>query len=120
MSLQDSVDAAVRGFVDRVRRDALAYAICGVCALAALVLATSAGVLALVPLVGTINALLIAAGVFVVIMGGIVAWVQRAPAKQPVTAFSAPPETAVRQAQFAQIAMIIEAVMLGYSLSRRR
>jgi hypothetical protein len=29
-------------------------------------------------------------------------------------------EATQRQAQFAQLAMIIEAVMLGYSMSRRR
>jgi hypothetical protein len=49
-------------------------------------------------------------------------WLQR-PAREPVRAIpvGATAEAATRgQAQFAQIAMIIEAVMLGYSMSRRR
>jgi hypothetical protein len=32
---------------------------------------------------------------------------------------SSNPETAQRQAQFAQVAMIVEALMLGFSMSRR-
>ena len=42
MSLQDTVAHAVRGFVQKVRRDAIAYAICAICAVAILILATGA------------------------------------------------------------------------------
>jgi hypothetical protein len=122
MSLQDTVTQAVRGFADRIRRDAIAYSICGICALAALILATCAAVTALIPVVGVIYAQLIVAGVFLAVTLGTVFWMQR-PARrqpQPLAAVGATPDATQRQAQFAQIAMIIEAVMLGYSMSRRR
>ncbi|HWV42152.1 hypothetical protein [Pseudorhodoplanes sp.] len=121
MALQDTVAHAARGFADRLRRDAIAYGACAICALAALILATCAAVTALIPMVGIIYAQLIVAGAFLVITGGIVLWMQRS-GRQPAQplALGAAAETAQRQAQFAQIAMIIEAVMLGYSLSRRR
>jgi hypothetical protein len=121
MALQDTVVHAVRGFADRLRRDAIVYSICAVCALAALILATCAAVTALIPVVGIVYAQLIVAGVFLVITAGIVLWMQRATRQQaqPLTV-GATADATQRQTQFAQIAMIVEAVMLGYSLSRRR
>jgi hypothetical protein len=121
MALQDTVAHAVRGFADRLRRDAIAYAVCAICALAALILATCAAVTALIPAVGVIYAQLIVAGAFLVITVGVVLWMQRSGRRpaQPL-ALGATADATQRQAQFAQIAMIIEAVMLGYSLSRRR
>jgi chromate transport protein ChrA len=122
MSLQDTVAHAVRGFVQKVRRDAIAYAICAVCAVAILILATGAAVIALIPLVGAVYAQLIVAGVFLLVIVTTMFWLQR-PVRQQARPgpVSASAEAATqRQAQFAQIAMIIEAVMLGYSMSRRR
>jgi hypothetical protein len=69
-----------------------------------------------------VYAQLIVAGVFLLVIAITMIWLQR-PAREPVGAVpvGATPETATRsQAQFAQIAMIIEAVLLGYSMSRRR
>ena len=122
MSLQDTVMHAVRGFVQKVKRSAIAYAICALCGLAVLILATGAGVMALIPLVGAVYAQLIVAGVFVAVIVVTMIWLQR-PAREPARSVpvGAAAEAATRsQAQFAQIAMIIEAVMLGYSMSRRR
>jgi hypothetical protein len=122
MGLQDTVKRALHGFVQKLERSAIAYAICALCGLAVLILATGAGVMALIPLVGAVYAQLIVASVFVVIIAATIIWLQRstrAPARSvPVGAAA---EAATRsQAQFAQIAMIIEAVMLGYTMTRRR
>ena len=126
MSIQDSVTQAVshavRGFVRKAQRSAIAYSVCAVCGLAVLILATSAAVMALIPVVGAVYAQLIVAGVFLLVIVITMFWLQR-PAREPVRAVpvGATAEAATRgQAQFAQIAMIIEAVMLGYSMSRRR
>jgi len=117
-----AVTQAVRGFVWKAQRSALAYAICALCGLAVLILATGAAVMALIPAVGAVYAQLIVAGVFLLVIVITMLWLQR-PAREPVPAVpvGARAEAATRsQTQFAQIAMIIEAVMLGYSMSRRR
>jgi hypothetical protein len=122
MSIQDSVTQMVRGLVWKAERSAIAYSICALCGLAVLVLATGAAVMALIPVVGAVYAQLIVAGVFLSVIVITMFWLQR-PAREPVRSVpvGAATETATRsQAQFAQIAMIIEAVMLGYSMSRRR
>ena len=121
MSIQDSVTQAVRGFVWKAQRSAIAYSICALCGLAVLILATGAAVMALIPVVGAVYAQLIVAGVFLLVIVITMLWLQR-PAREPVRAVPVgSTEAATRsQAQFAQIAMIIEAVMLGYSMSRRR
>ena len=122
MSIQDSVTQAVRGFVRKAQRSAIAYAVCAVCGLAVLILATGAAVMALIPVVGAVYAQLIVAGIFLLVIVITMFWLQR-PSREPVRAVpvGATAEAAARgQAQFAQIAMIIEAVMLGYSMSRRR
>jgi hypothetical protein len=126
MGIQDSVTQAVshavRGFVRKAQRSAIAYSVCAVCGLAVLVLATSAAVMALIPVVGAVYAQLIVASVFLLVIAITMIWLQR-PALEPVRAVpvGATAEAATRsQAQFAQIAMIIEAVMLGYSMSRKR
>ncbi len=122
MSLQDTVKQAVRGFVQKLERSAIAYAICALCGIAALILATCAGVTALIPLVGAVYAQLIVAGVFVLVIVATMIWLQRS-TREPVRSVpvgAAAEAASGGQAQFAQIAMIIEAVMLGYSMSKRR
>jgi uncharacterized membrane protein (DUF485 family) len=122
MGLQDMVSHAVRGFVQRAQRSAIAYSICALCGLAVLILATGAAVMALIPVVGAVYAQLIVAGVFLLVIVITMLWLQRA-AREPVRRVpvgAAAEATTRSQAQFAQIAMIIEAVMLGYSMSRRR
>jgi type VI protein secretion system component VasK len=121
MGLQDSVVAAFHSIGATVRRNAIGYGICALCAVAVLILATWASVLALVPLVGSVYAPLIVAGFFVLVIATTMLWLQYAGPRRPASA--AMPflqaDAPQRQAQFAQIAMIIEAVMLGYTLSRR-
>jgi hypothetical protein len=122
MSLQNTLSHAVRGFVRKAQRSAIAYSVCALCGLAVLILATGAAVMALIPLVGAVYAQLIVAGVFLLVIVITMLWLQR-PAREPSqhVPVGAAAESATRgQAQFAQIAMIIEAVMLGYSMSRKR
>ena len=129
LGLKAMASQAIQGVTDKIRRNAIGYSICGICGLAVLILATGAAVMALIPLVGAVYAQLIVAGVFLVVIVGTMLWLQR-PAAKPTQAIpvgaaavGANPGTAdvaQRQMQFAQIAMIIEAVALGYSLSRKR
>ena len=121
MSLQDTVSHAVRGFVQKIARSAIAYTICAFCGVAIIILATGAAVMALIPVVGAVYAQLIIAGVFLAVIVTTMFWMQRL-AREPVrrVPVGAAADTIQRQAQFAQIAMIIEAVMLGYSMARKR
>lgn len=126
MSLQATVTRAIQGVVGRVVRDAIGYGICAVCAIAIVILATWAAVLSLIPLVGAVYAPLIVAGGYLLIIIVTMVWLQLANGRKPQVQsaatplhVSANPETAQRQAQFAQVAMIIEALMLGFSMSRR-
>ena len=126
MSLQTAMTHALQGVTGRIKRNAIGYSVCAVCAVAVVVLATGAGVLALVPLVGSVYALLIAAGVYLAVIVATMIWLQSATPRSaarvaPIGAVGVTADaTTQRQMQFAQIAMIIEAVMLGYSLSRKR
>jgi urea transporter len=118
MQLNDIVAMAFNGASAKLRRRALAYSICAVGALGATILASSAAILALEPEVGSIGARLIVTGFFVLIIPVAVVWLHmsRSPAATPPAGRS---EASNQQAQFAQLAMIVEAVLLGYSLSRR-
>ena len=122
MRLNDVVGMMFNGAAARLRRDALMYGTCAVCGVAALILASSASLIALEPIVGAVYARLIVGGVFVLIALIVVVSVRLSQPRQrphPVAAAAAQPQAAPRNQQFAQIAMIIEAVMLGYSLSRK-
>jgi hypothetical protein len=124
MSLQSYVSDTVHGVVGRVRRDAIGYGICAVCAIAIAILATWAAVLSLIPPVGPIYAPLIVASGYLLIIVVTMLWLQMANSQKRQAAatplhVASGAEAARRQAQFAQVAMIIEALMLGFSLSRR-
>ena len=125
MNLRDAVGLTFRDLGARMRRDAIAYLICVACALSAFTLATWASILALTPLVGAIYALLIVAGVFLLIIAGTMLWLRSAKSQPRASAApfampGQPAEAMQRQMQFAQLAMIVEAVLLGYSMSRKR
>lgn len=126
MQIQQMVATAFADATAKVQRNAIGYAICAIAGLGAIVMATGASVLALEPHVGEIYARLVVAAVFVLVVLSTILWLQRGrrirqPLVAPVAAAAAaaPTEQLQRQAQFAQLAMIVEAVLLGYSLSRR-
>lgn len=121
----DGAGAKLGGVTARLRRSAILYTTGAFCSVAAVIFAASASVLALEPHVGVVYARLILAGVFALFVLAIVltVWLaarrEIAPAVAPA-ALHAEARTARRSAQFAQLAMIAEAVMLGYSLARKR
>jgi hypothetical protein len=119
MQLVQTVAIMFRGIGARMRRDAMAYTICAVCGVSALILATWASVVALLHVAGPVYAQLIVAGGYILIALATILWLQRAkshaPPIIPLTLGNEPRQ----QLQFAQIAMIVEAVLLGYYLSRR-
>jgi type VI protein secretion system component VasK len=122
MRLNDVVGMMFNGAVERLRRDAIVYGLCAICAVAVVILASSASLLVLEPHVGAVYARLIVGGVFVLIAVIAVVWMKLAqqPARRPAPPIGvAQAQAAPRNQQFAQIAMIVEAVMLGYSLSKK-
>jgi hypothetical protein len=124
MRIAEAIVIAFRGARARLRRDAVAYAICIVCAIGALVLATWASVLALSQITSPVHAPLIVAGCYALIGLATFLWLQRARTRASIlpSALTGPSQADAprqQQPQFAQIAMIIEAVLLGYYLSRR-
>jgi hypothetical protein len=123
MSITAVVGHFMSGFLDTVRRSAIAYSICALCVIAIVILGTCAAVMALIPMVGAVYAQLIVAAVYLMVIIVTMIWLQRRarPAPAPrATPAGAGAEIPQQQAQIAQIAMIIEAMMLGYSMSRRR
>jgi hypothetical protein len=124
MQIKDIVASAFNGIGARVRRDVILYVVCAVGAVAAIGFAASASVLALEPHVGEIYARLILAGVFaLVVVAGALALRfagQPAAAARAQLNLHAQVNGSQRSAQFAQLAMIVEAVLLGYSMARRR
>jgi hypothetical protein len=115
--------AKLAGATAKLKRNAILCALCAVWAVAMLVLAVSAS-LALEPYVGVVYARLILAGAFAVVLMAIVLaiWLTGQPAAvTPAAQMNLHGQTQAQcSAQFAQLAMIVEAVMLGYSLARRR
>ena len=124
MRLNEVVSTALSGTAAKLRREVLIYAICAVCALGALIMSASAALIALDPYVGLVGSRLIVAGVFGAALISIIVTLRLA---RPARSSTADPSAvnvharidAPRGLQLAQLAMIVEAVMLGYSLSRR-
>ena len=81
MSITAVVSHFMSGFLDTVRRSAIAYSICALCGIAILILGTCAAVMALVPVVGAVYAQLIVAAVFLMVIVVTMIWLQR-PARQ--------------------------------------
>lgn len=119
MQLLSTAAVAFRGFSAQVRRSVIGYAICAVCGVAALVLVTWAAVLALLPAVGAVYAQLVVAGGFILVGIATVAWLQRAKSRAQTVMPFRPGDAPERPLRFAQFAMIVEAVLLGYQLSQR-
>jgi uncharacterized sodium:solute symporter family permease YidK len=124
MNLSDLVTRAANGAAAKIRRQTILYSLCALFAVAAMVLATMAAVLALEPYMGLVYAQLIIAGVYVVAVLIVVLMIRHTRTRHhPVMTFEAEARASVEPPQpaahFSQIAMIVEAVMLGYALSRR-
>lgn len=131
MGLTDIAAAAFSGAAAKVadataklRRNAILYSVCAICGVTAVVFASSASVLALEPHVGDVYACLILAGFFALVVIAILLGLWLAAKPKMAAATQAPlhanAQSAQRSAQFAQLAMIVEAVLLGYSMAKRR
>jgi len=119
--LTDIAEGAISGMIARYVRRAILFAVLGACAVVALCYANAAASLALAQLYGPLNAYLIMAGGYAV--AALIAYaVFYATRHRPATAqpVAGTPEAGLLSSpRNMQIAMMIEAVMLGYSLARK-
>lgn len=121
MRLTEIAEGAIGGVVARYVRRAILVALIGACAIVALYYANGAASLALAERYGTLYAYLIMAGVYVVAalmaLGALYATRHRSAATQ--TAADTAGAGLLSSPRNMQIAMLIEAVMLGYALARK-
>lgn len=116
MQLNELASATLNQMFGRLLRRALGAALLAAFAVAAICYANGAGTLALTESYGALNAYMIMAAIYAVfaLIVFTVLWAYRA---RPVIADK--PEGALASPRNMQIAMLIEAVALGYSLSRK-
>lgn len=116
MQLNDLASATFHQMFGRLLRRALGAALLAAFAIVALYFASSAGMLALSDAYGALNAYMIMAAIYAVfaLIVLTVLWVYRA---RPVIADR--PEGALASPRNMQIAMLIEAAALGYSMARK-
>jgi hypothetical protein len=117
MRLTEIAEATLSHVVGRIARRAIGFASVGLLAIVMFYYASAAGVIALAIKFGTLYAYLIMAGIYAVAAAIvlIVLYATRTKAipvqEQAANALSSPRNM--------QIAMLVEAVMLGYSLARK-
>lgn len=117
MALPDYIGASLDGPISAVRRQTIAIVIAAASAVGAIFYVLSAATLALEPMVGLVYARLIIAGAFILL--GLIAWFSpRFFRTQGVAERAQAEADAMTREQ--KIAMIIEAVMLGFNLSSRK
>ena len=123
MRLTETVSKTVNNITERLVRDAIVYGVCALCAVVILILVIQAAVLALEPLTSDVYARLIVAGVFALIAAGALLWLKFAHPRPRRTVATqkanARAEAAPQDAEYPYIAMLVEAAMLGYSMSRK-
>ncbi len=117
MRLTDVAEATLSHLVGRIVRRAIGFAVAGLLAIAMFYYASAAAVIALAIKFGTLYAYLVMAGIYAAATAVvlIVLYATRTKAipvqEQAASALSSPRNM--------QIAMLVEAVMLGYSLARK-
>jgi len=116
MSLPDYIGSSQDGPISAIRRQTIALAIAAASAIGALFYLLSAALLALEPLVGDVMARLLVSAAFIAI-GFTAIFVPRMFHTQSVAERARSEAEALTPDQ--KIAMIIEAVMMGFSLSSR-
>lgn len=117
MSLPDYIGSSLDGPISAVRRQAIALAIAAASAVGAVFYVLSAALLALEPLVGAIYARLLVAAAFVIVAGGAVLIPRLFHTPSVVERARTEADSLTRDQK---IALIIEAVMMGFSLSSRK
>ncbi len=116
MSLPDYIGSSLDGPISAVRRQTIAIAVAAASAVGAVFYFLSAALLALEPLVGAIYARLLIAAAFVLIAGGAILLPRLFHTPSVVERARTEADSLTRDQK---IAMIIEAVMMGFSLSSR-
>jgi len=116
MRLDHLIAVAAEHMVGRLLRRALIAVIMAACAIVALYHFTIAGTIALAGQYGDLYARLIVGGIYVLlsIISLSVLWATRA---RPATSAGTP---ALNNPREMQLVMLVEAVMLGYTLARKR
>jgi hypothetical protein len=118
MGLADLAGATIGRIVGRLVRRVVCWALVGLFGLAAIYQLSVAAVIALEAQVGALYAHLIIAGIYIVLAAGIVAFlwvtVNRAFAKEEYR------KSLAELPAEAQVATIIEAMLLGSAMSRRK
>ena len=118
MGLADLASTTVGRIVGRLLRRVLGWALVGLFGLAALYQASVAAVVALETLFGAFYAHLMMAGFCALMAGGIVTFLMMA-ARRPFVDDEYR-KTLAQLPVEAQVATIIEALLLGYAMSRRK
>lgn len=117
MRLSNIAEVTVSYLLARLARRTIGYALVGLLAVITFYYASAAGALALAIKFGTLYAYLIMAGIYAA-AAAIVMTVLYATRTKPI-----PPQDKIANAlsspQNMQIAMLVEAVMLGYALARK-
>jgi hypothetical protein len=117
MALPEHIGASFDGPISTLRRQTIAIVIAIASAIGAIFYGLSATALALEPQVGTIYARLIIAGAFVV-LGAVAVLIPRLFRRRGIAERAKAEAAAMTREQ--KVAMIIEALLLGFSLSSRR
>jgi len=117
MRLADIAEATVSQIVGRLMRRAVLFALLGILAIVTLYYASAAGTVALALTYGPITAYLIMAGIYallaIAVLIAILATRTKAASVQDSLA------SPLNSPRNMQIAMLVEAVMLGYTLARK-
>jgi hypothetical protein len=116
MSLSDYIGSSLDGPISAVRRQTIAIAVAAASAIGAVFFGLSAALLALEPLVGAVYARLLIAALFVAIGVGALFLPRLFHTPSVVERARADADSLTRDQK---IAMVIEAVMMGFALSSR-
>ena len=115
-TLTDYLGSVLDAPISRLRRQAIALAICVAAAIGAIFYAASAGTLALEAQVGSVYARLIIAGAFALLAIGAVV-IARLPASRRESVTHRAQTEARAMPKNERLAMIIEAVLMGFNAS---
>lgn len=116
MSLSDYIGSSLDGPISAVRRQTIALAVAAASAIGAVYFALSAALMAIEPIVGAVLARLLIAAVFVLIACGAIFLPRMFSTPSVVERAREEADTLTRDQK---IAMVIEAVMMGFAASSR-
>lgn len=116
MSLSDYIGSSLDGPISAIRRQTIALAVAAASAIGAVYFALSAALMAIEPIVGAVLARLLIAVIFVLIACGAIFLPRMFSTPSVVERAREEADTLTRDQK---IAMVIEAVMMGFAASSR-